>query len=77
MQPTTTLFSEVSSSPSVPASVSQAEKLLDEVSLINDFRNNWIAHQSDKLSDKDMAQQELARWIEGLALISGYGKDSR
>lgn len=53
------------------------KKLLDEVTLINDFRNNWIAHQSEKLSDKELAQKELARWIEGLALISGYAKDLR
>jgi len=55
--------------------VSGIKKLLDEVTQINDFRNNWIAHQSDKLSDKALAEQELARWIEGLELISGYAKE--
>lgn len=55
--------------------VSGIKKLLDEVSRINDFRNNRIAHQADKLSDKDVAQKELARWIEGLVLISNYAKE--
>ena len=50
--------------------VSGIKQLFDSVSQINDFRNNWIAHQSDKLSDKEFAEKELKLWIETLLEIS-------
>ena len=48
---------------------SELSQLLKEVNAINDFRNKWIAHQSDKLVDRKLAKADLNRWIRGLELI--------
>ncbi|WP_421656698.1 hypothetical protein [Leptothermofonsia sp. ETS-13] len=44
-------------------------KLLETVTRINDFRNTYIAHQEQELTDKNLAKQELKIWIEALHMI--------
>lgn len=44
-------------------------KLLETVTRINDFRNTYIAHQEQELTDKNLAEQELKIWIEALHMI--------
>ncbi|MCH9055881.1 DEAD/DEAH box helicase family protein [Synechococcus sp. PCC 6716] len=44
-------------------------KLLETVTRINDFRNTYIAHQEQELTDKNLAKQELKIWIEALHRI--------
>jgi type III restriction enzyme len=44
-------------------------KLLETVTRINDFRNTYIAHQEQELTDKNLAEQELKIWIEALHII--------
>jgi len=44
-------------------------KILETVTRINDFRNSYIAHQEQELTDKNLAEQELKIWIEALHMI--------
>ncbi|WP_205370855.1 DEAD/DEAH box helicase [Thermoleptolyngbya sp. PKUAC-SCTB121] len=44
-------------------------KFLETVTRINDFRNTYIAHQEQELTDKNLAEQELKIWIEALHMI--------
>jgi type III restriction enzyme len=44
-------------------------KFLEIVTRINDFRNTYIAHQEQELTDKNLAEQELKIWIEALHMI--------
>ncbi len=44
-------------------------KVLETVTRINDFRNTYIAHQEQELTDKNLAEQELKIWIEALQMI--------
>jgi type III restriction enzyme len=44
-------------------------KFLETVTRINDFRNTYIAHQEQELTDKTLAEQELKIWIEALHII--------
>ncbi|MEW6238906.1 MAG: hypothetical protein AB1656_26275 [Candidatus Omnitrophota bacterium] len=47
--------------------VEGARAVLDMVTEINDFRNNYIAHQGEgDITDKAIAEQHLKGWIEGL-----------
>ena len=46
-----------------------ARKLLDTAAKINDFRNEYVAHQKDRLTDSTRAKQALVSWIEGLGLF--------
>jgi len=45
--------------------------LLDTVSKIYSFRNEYIAHQEKELDDKNEARQALRDWIRGLDFILG------
>ena len=44
-------------------------KVLETVTRINDFRNTYIAHQDQELTDKNLAEQELKIWIEALHMV--------
>jgi type III restriction enzyme len=44
-------------------------KLLEAVTRINNFRNTYIAHQDEALTDRNLAEQELKIWIEALHMI--------
>jgi len=44
-------------------------KILEIVTRINDFRNTYVAHQEQELTDKNLAEQELKIWIEALHVI--------
>jgi type III restriction enzyme len=44
-------------------------KVLETVTRINDFRNTYIAHQEQELTDKNLAEQELKIWIEALHMV--------
>lgn len=44
-------------------------KVLETVARINDFRNTYIAHQEQELTDKNLAEQELKIWVEALHRI--------
>lgn len=44
-------------------------EFLETVTRINDFRNTYIAHQEQELTDKNLAEQELKIWIEALHRI--------
>ncbi|NJP11271.1 MAG: DEAD/DEAH box helicase family protein, partial [Leptolyngbyaceae cyanobacterium RU_5_1] len=46
-----------------------SRKFLETVTRINDFRNTYIAHQEQELTDKNLAEQELKIWIEALHRI--------
>ena len=45
-------------------------KFLEIVTRINDFRNTYIAHQEQELTDTNLAEQELKIWIEALHMIA-------
>lgn len=44
--------------------------LLTVVEKMNDFRNTYVAHQENELTDVALARGELTRWIIGLNEIS-------
>lgn len=44
--------------------------LLSLVKSINDFRNNYVAHQEQELTDAKLAEEQLKVWIKGLHIIS-------
>ncbi|MCS6813482.1 MAG: Tn7 transposase TnsA N-terminal domain-containing protein, partial [Cyanobacteria bacterium] len=44
-------------------------EILETVTRINDFRNTYIAHQEQELTDKNLAERELKIWIEALHMI--------
>ncbi|MBF2097084.1 MAG: DEAD/DEAH box helicase family protein [Gloeomargaritaceae cyanobacterium C42_A2020_066] len=46
-----------------------AQEILERVTRINDFRNTYVAHQPQELTDRSQAKQELKVWIETLRLI--------
>lgn len=50
--------------------VQGGRKLLETITRINDFRNTYIAHQEQELTDRDLAEQELKVWIEALQVIA-------
>ncbi|MGD0091264.1 MAG: DEAD/DEAH box helicase family protein [Planctomycetota bacterium] len=50
--------------------VKGALDLLDKVSKLNDFRNNYIAHQEKELKDMKLAEAQLKAWIIGLKALS-------
>ncbi|KJR41513.1 type III restriction protein res subunit [Candidatus Magnetoovum chiemensis] len=43
--------------------------LYDTVRSINDFRNEYIAHQEKELTDKELTKKGLIKWITGLFKI--------
>jgi len=45
-------------------------RFLEVVTRINDFRNTYVAHQEQELTDKNLAEHELKVWIEALHTIS-------
>ena len=46
-----------------------SRKLLDRITEVNDFRNEYIAHHEKELSDKALAERNLKHWVETLALL--------
>lgn len=44
-------------------------KLLETITRINDFRNTYITHQEQELTDRNLAEQELKVWIEALQVV--------
>ncbi len=52
--------------------VKGARDLHARVSEINDFRNTYIAHHEKELTNKNLAELELKKWIEGLSVIHGF-----
>ena len=44
--------------------------MLQAVSRVNDFRNHYVAHQENKLSEYDMALAELEQWVNVLLMLS-------
>ncbi|MDA3949473.1 MAG: DEAD/DEAH box helicase family protein [Spirochaeta sp.] len=47
-----------------------AGHMLQAVSRVNDFRNHYVAHQENKLSEYDMALAELEHWVNVLVMLS-------
>ncbi|MGA8185452.1 MAG: DEAD/DEAH box helicase family protein [Terriglobia bacterium] len=47
-----------------------ARKLLHTINRINDFRNTWVAHQEQELTDSRLAKMELIVWVDGIWLFS-------
>jgi type III restriction enzyme len=47
-----------------------ARKLLHTINRINDFRNTWVAHQEQELTDSRLAKTELIVWVDGIWLFS-------
>ena len=50
--------------------VSGGRALLATVTEINDFRNTYVAHQEQDLTDVKAAEQHLRKWIIGLQTLS-------
>ncbi|MEO9254384.1 MAG: restriction endonuclease subunit R, partial [Tepidiformaceae bacterium] len=50
--------------------VAGGRDLLYLVSEVNDFRNTYIAHQSQELTDKQLAEKQLKRWVEAMATLT-------
>ncbi len=46
-----------------------AQKLLDHITKVNDFRNTYVAHSDKELTDKALAERNLKSWVETLALL--------
>ena len=46
-----------------------SSELLDRVTSVNDFRNTYIAHTTQMLNDKDVADENLKYWVETLVLL--------
>ena len=49
--------------------VQGAREFLSKVSRINDFRNTYVAHQEQTLSDQKLASEKLSEWIEALQAL--------
>ena len=48
-----------------------ADRALDwEADFINNFRNTYVAHQEQELTDANLAEKNLKQWILGLRRIS-------
>lgn len=47
-----------------------ARRLLDAANRVNDFRNTWVAHQEQELTDGELAKEELVTWVEAIRLFS-------
>jgi len=45
--------------------------LLSQVTRVNDFRNTYVAHQEESLSDQKLAAEHLKRWIDTLQVLYG------
>lgn len=54
--------------------ITGGRKLLDRVTSINDFRNKYVAHQTDRLTDPQLAKKALVEWIEGLQQLWETGR---
>ena len=46
-----------------------ALELFNVIFQINDFRNTYVAHQTQELKDVGLARESLKKWIEGLYYI--------
>jgi type III restriction enzyme len=46
--------------------VAGGRDLLAAVTKINDFRNTYVAHQEQELTDSKKAENALMQWISGL-----------
>ena len=46
-----------------------AAKLLARISVVNDFRNTYVAHHEKELTDKALAEEHLKSWVETLAFL--------
>lgn len=53
---------------------SGVRKVYDAVSRVNDFRNHYVAHQEQQLTDAAVAREELHAWVEALVLISASAR---
>ncbi len=49
---------------------SGARNMLDLVGRMNQFRNTYVAHQEQELTNPRAAEKELRDWVEGLRLLS-------
>ena len=55
-------------------SKSDLPELLNE---IDEFRNNYVAHQNIELKDRTIAMNGLKTWIKGIARIYKAHKESK
>ena len=46
-----------------------SRKLLDRVTAVNDFRNGYIAHPEQELTDKALTERNLKHWVETLVFL--------
>jgi type III restriction enzyme len=46
-----------------------SRKLLDRLTVVNDFRNTYVAHHEKELNDKALAERNLKHWVETLVLL--------
>jgi len=46
-----------------------SRKLLDSITTVNDFRNNFVAHPDKELNDKMLIEHNLKHWVETLAFL--------
>ena len=46
-----------------------SRKLLDRITAVNDFRNGYIAHPEQELTDKALTERNLKHWVATLALL--------
>ncbi len=46
-----------------------APKLLERISKVNEFRNTYIAHHEEELTDTALAEANLKYWVETLGLL--------
>ncbi len=50
--------------------VAGGRALLSTVSEINDFRNKYVAHQEEELTDRKLTETQLKGWIEALKTLT-------
>ena len=50
--------------------VEGARKVLQQVQQVYDFRNKFVAHQEQELTDGKLAERNLIAWIECLRLLA-------
>ncbi len=50
-------------------SLPEANKLLERIAKVNNFRNEYVAHSSKRLTDKARAERNLKLWVETLASL--------
>jgi len=46
------------------------EQMYKAIVRVNDFRNQYVAHQEKELKDKKQAEQELKHWVQALIIMS-------